>query len=166
MKVITDLLTNKWFWIGAIGLIIVIVVIPKLFKKKLTQPTKWSEEGKDQESSTTAVDTDLQRLAKKGIVPSYTKTELASKAEVLHTAMDGCLTDYPAILRVFASLRNEADVYALIDVYGIRKISCWARLGTSIGDGTLSQHLAVEADEPTKKALNDASRYKGWGFRI
>ena len=42
MKVITDLLTNKWFWIGAIGLIIVIVVIPKLFKKKLT-PSQYTE---------------------------------------------------------------------------------------------------------------------------
>jgi hypothetical protein len=166
MKVITDLLTNKWFWIGAIGLIIVVIVIPKLFRNKTTKPPKFTEEGKDQELSTTAVDSDLQRLAKKGIVPSYTKTELASKAEVLHTALDGCGTDYGAILRVFGSLRNEADVYALIDVYGIRKITCWARMGTSIGDGTLSQHLAVEADEKTKKALNDAAKFKGWNFRI
>lgn len=161
MKFLTDILTNKWFWVGTIGILIAVFVLPKIFKGK-GKPS--GEEVKDQEESSKAADTDLNELRKKGIYPTYTKTELTAKAETLFVAMNGCSTDNSTILRVFASLKNEADVVALIDAYGKRTLTCAGVLG--YGLGTLAEHLSYECDEPTKKALNDAARFKGWRFRI
>lgn len=154
------ILRNKWTWIAVAAVIILVLVVPKLFKKK-DIPGKATEEGKDQSSSSVAADDSLKALAKKGIFPTQQPTDYRLKAEALHTALDGCGTDDAQILRVFGGLKNEADVYALIDAYGIRKTSCMGIGSTS----TLAGHLQECSDE-TKAMLNRAAKSKGWNFRI
>jgi hypothetical protein len=154
------ILRNKYVWIGLAAAVLLIVILPKIWKKK-DIPGKNTPEGKDQSASSVTADDELKRLAKKGVLPTLTPTDLRMKAEALHAALDGCGTDDTAILRIFGSMKTEADVYALINAYGVRKVTC---LGVGSSSG-LAAHLQECSDE-TKAILNRAATSKGWTFRI
>lgn len=57
---------------------------------------------------------DLQQKA------TYTPAQMKGYAETLFTAMDGSGTDEEAIHDVFSDMKNDLDVYLLIDQFGTR----------------------------------------------
>lgn len=75
---------------------------------------------KSQQQLVDAAGTGLNDLAQQGITPTISNAVAESYASSLTAAFDGCGTDEDAILNVFSQLRNDADVYKLISVYGIR----------------------------------------------
>jgi len=63
---------------------------------------------------------DLENLRKQGIVPTHYPTEIENFASSLVQSMNGCGTDEQTIYDVFAQMGNDADVLALIKVFGLR----------------------------------------------
>lgn len=52
---------------------------------------------------------------------TYTQTEYESMAKQLYTAMYGAGTDEESVESVFDKVKNDADVYKLISVFGKKK---------------------------------------------
>ncbi len=63
---------------------------------------------------------DLENLRKQGIVPTHYPTEFENFAASLVQSMNGCGTDEDTIYDVFAQMSNDADLLALITVFGVR----------------------------------------------
>ena len=87
----------------------------------------------------------LQKIAasnNKLLRPTYSAAQYASFADQLFEAMNHTGTNNSVIQRVFESCYNAADVYSIINAYGIRQLKV---LAFNDGEpGNLSQHLVSE----------------------
>lgn len=63
---------------------------------------------------------DLEKLIKDGVKPSWSKTQYEAWSQMLAQAMGGCGSDEDAILAVFGNMKNDADVLSLIATFGVR----------------------------------------------
>jgi hypothetical protein len=84
---------------------------------------------------------------------TLSKVQMSSIANALQTAMDGYGTDYDAILRAFANVKNQADYAGVNAAFGVRII----KAGTGTGFFTTTPAMNLQAaltDELDTKQLN------------
>lgn len=95
--------------------------------------------------------TALNQLAQQGVRPSYGQAQYTTYANGLQGAFQGCSGSLNAsnfwstVEPVFQAMKNDADIYALIKAYGVRKIdACGWLTGDFEGDlaGTLSEKFS------------------------
>lgn len=63
---------------------------------------------------------ELEILKKKGINPTYSKSQYETFAQKLVVAMDSCGTNESSIYAVFEAMKNKSDVLNLIAAFGVR----------------------------------------------
>ncbi len=113
-----------------------------------------------------AKDSDIKDLKKQGQVPSLSKSQMATLADELKVAFDGYGTDGVAVARVFDKMKTDLDVLALIDVYGIRKISSGRFNPEPDFDGGLAGAMLNELDSVQVSVVNSILAKKNIKFRF
>lgn len=93
----------------------------------------------------------LNQLSKKGVTVSVSDAQFESWSNILATAFSGCGTDTQSVYNVFGQLKNDADLYKLIAVYGVRSYDAclWGTKSWS-----LSAAISDELDASEKAKLN------------
>lgn len=78
----------------------------------------------------------LNELAKQGIYPSFPNADYAVFANTIQQALDGCGAGFDETLKpTFEKMKNDADMYKLIEAYDVRKIDkCGLLTGDFNGD--------------------------------
>jgi predicted metalloprotease len=102
------------------GVIIIIIIVVVLFiAYKIYKKVSDVQMGSDKED---VKDTqqELNALIQGGTRPSYGQSQFSQWASTLRQSFDGCGTDNKVWENVFKSMRNKADVLALIATYGVR----------------------------------------------
>lgn len=113
----------KQFWsqLPIWGKVIMIVIITFI----IYQIYKWIKRKIEASNYNAAVNqsqTALNQLADQGVKPSYGQAQYTSMANALQQAFTGCGAAYSDIVApTFKQMKNEADIYALIQNYGVRK---------------------------------------------
>lgn len=74
----------------------------------------------EQKETIKSASSEVKNLYKQGIRVSYPDAQFEVFAETLREAFDGWGTSEGAVYSVFAKMKNDADVYKLIEVYGTR----------------------------------------------
>lgn len=145
--------------VAAVGTIFGVYAAVKWTSKKLKKD--------DQKSVTNAARNEVAALARKGVNVSFSDAQFESFSETLRDAFDGWGTSEDNIFSVFNSLKNDADVYKLISVYGTR--GYYGTLENFFGgdvNRTLPAALASELDTTELKTLNAILAKKGIAFRF
>jgi hypothetical protein len=117
------------------------------------------EPTEQQKAEINAAKQQLKDLAYYGIFPSATDTQFSSWANEIVSAVDDCGTDEDTIYRVFNSLKNIADVYKLIIIYGVSAYKgCFE--GSYFGNvhRTLSETLTADLSNSNISTINDILR--------
>jgi hypothetical protein len=97
---------------------------------------------------------ELNQLALKGIKPTLGASKLSALANQLQEAFDGYGTDMEIVENAFSSIKNNADLIALMDTYGIRTYSSGRLSSEPDFKGTLSGAIANELDASNIKDVN------------
>jgi hypothetical protein len=97
------------------------VVVVYLVYRRVSAKIKADINAKYQKALVDASANEVKNLYNQGVVQTLTNSQLEGIASNLRQAFDGCGTDWSAITRSFEAMKNEADLQALIRVYGIRK---------------------------------------------
>lgn len=119
---------------------------------------------------------ELLELAKKGIKPTLTKTQLESDSLKLQEAMNGCGTTTSQIYQVFEGLKNKADVLALISVFSLRyyrpcavsspiSYAIWLRNERAYG-GNLPVWLSYDLSSSEIEKINTILSDKGIEYKF
>jgi len=134
-------------------------VVYVLYKK-----TKDVKEDKTNKAENTAAESELSQEIRKGIKPTYPKSQYDSYANSIHEAMNGSGTDENLIKRVFANLKNNADFLSLTSAYGTRTVDG----GTFAPDykGTLSGSLSHELSNDDIRDINVSMQRKGITYKF
>lgn len=129
--------------IAVVILIIIILVVYFVTKKKNPDPKVQIKEAAEYAKK-------LETNYKKA---SFTNAQFLGFADKLYAAMKGVGTDNDAIYFVFKQLKNDTDIYKLIEAFGIR-------------DGeTLNQWLTSELSSNERFNLNQiTSKYAAYRF--
>lgn len=130
--------------------------------KKIQQSNE--EKGSKQENS--QAQSELDKLIKKGIKPTYQQSQYSSYANTLWEAMDGYGTNEDLIMRVFANLKNDADFLSLSKAYGIRTVSSGVGNPEPNYRGTLSGALASELENSKIRDINASMSKKGITYKF
>lgn len=86
----------------------------------------------------------MKALKDPRFTPTYSETQFKSFADQLFEAMNNTGSNSSVIKNIFSKLYKTADVYALINAYGVRQLKV---LGLADGGpGNLSQHLVSEGE--------------------
>jgi hypothetical protein len=89
----------------------------------------------------------LNKLGMKGVKPTLSDGQLASMSATLRSAFDQCGTGNTDVEGVFKQMKNEADVYALIEKYGTRKYDgCNWEMDFGDHENTLPDALSSEGN--------------------
>ncbi len=80
---------------------------------------KAAEEKKARQAAELAA-VEIERLAGRGVYPSYYDSNYELWSNQLQEAMAGCGTDEDMILAVMDHMRNDADVLKLVSQFGVR----------------------------------------------
>lgn len=137
-------------------------------------------EASNYQASVGQAQTAINQLAQQGVHPSYAQAQYTSYANTLKGAFEGCSgamnsnSFWNTITPVFQSMKNDADIYALIKAYGVRTIDkCGLGTGDFEGDlaGTLSEKftgtegvLIGAGDGKDIKTINDILKSNGLQF--
>lgn len=141
---------------GAIAWFGIVNPVRKLIIKKLDE-SKTAKEGKEASQA-------LSDLVKLGIEPTITDAQAESFSNSLVSAFGGCGTDEDAIYYVMSQLKNDADVYKLINKYGTRTYD-----GCLWGSGqnkSLSGAISDELDVFEKAQVNAILKKNGVSFQF
>jgi hypothetical protein len=130
----------------------------------LYKKSKQVDEDKPNKIENKAAESELVDEIKKGVKPTYPKSQYDSYANSVHQAMNGSGTDEDLIKRVFANLKNNADFLALTSAYGTRTVDG----GTFAADykGTLSGSLASELSNDDIRDINASMQRKGITYKF
>ena len=130
-------------------------VLDKLLKKK-----------PDDLQEPAAAQTELARLAQMGIYPTHSNAEFESYSNAIVQAVWDCGTDEDAITNVIEQMNNEADIYALIAVYGVRAYKGCFEGWFTLVERSLTGTLSSELDASEKSDINDILAQRGIAFRF
>lgn len=89
-----------------------------------SQIVKAIKRGQDQRKQQEEIDAakqDMDALAKSGVKPTLSKSNYESISSAIIDAVNGCGTSMSKIKSQMSKLSNDADVLALITVFGLRK---------------------------------------------
>lgn len=104
---------------------------------------------------------DIKDLAENGVKPSYSDSQYSGWANQIFAALDGYTSDELSVYRVFANMKNDADVLKLINAYGIREISSGAGNPTPNFKGTLAGAITDEFDHAEITQINKILGLRG-----
>lgn len=108
---------------------------------------------------------EVQKLAKQGIHPTISKAQAESMSNTLKVSFSGLGTSTLAVYDVFKQLKNEADLFLLIDVYGIRTYQ-GAWWWNDAKKFTLSEAINDEMGVDQRRHLNKILSDKGIKFQF
>ena len=146
-------------YIGGLGLTAVIgYKIYQGVTKKIKSLDDFKETG--------AVKDELKNLADAGIKPTMSDDKYLTKANQMHTAMDGYGTNVPAIISVVGTLNNDADMLALIKAYGVKTISSGKFNPEPDFTGTLPSSFTNELNQFDTNLVNGALEKRKLKYRI
>jgi hypothetical protein len=123
--------------------------------KSISNNAKARQEGKE-------VDAELKKISTK---LSLNSAQISILSNQIHTAFDGRGTDWPAVLRVFNQITNDADLLSVIKSYGIRTINSGVWLVPDF-EGTLPQAINEELSSSEVTFINDLLKTKGIKYRF
>jgi len=152
-------------WAKGVIAVAIIGGIGYIAYKFLKAPGK-IKEGQGNRQEENSANKDLDKLISAGKGPTLSKTQYLQYANQLQSAMDGYGTDNGAILKIFANVKNEADVLAIITAYGIRKISSGTWNPEPNYEGTLGGALSSEQSANELGKLNLLLAKKGIKHRF
>lgn len=90
----------------------------------------------------------LNQLAEQGVKPSFAQAQYSGWADSLQNGFNGCGSGWASVAKpIFSALKNDADVFALIQNYGIREIE---ECGWGSFNGDLNATVAY--------------KFSGWSF--
>lgn len=142
------------------GLVVVFVgykVYQKVAEVKKQQESK--EEVKD-------VKGDLKELEKSGVKRTLTASTYTSEANKIFTAMDGWGTDNTAVASAIFKMKNDADILALIDAFGVRTISSGRGNPEPDFTGTLPSAITHEMKRELITEINKVLAKRGIKYRF
>lgn len=114
-----------------------------------------------------SADNQLPGLAAQGVYPTITDVQAETLASGLRAAFDDCGTDEQAVYAVMRQLRNLADVYKLISVYGTRSYKgCFDGDYFSNHTFNLSEALANELGSSELSQVNNILSGNGITFQF
>jgi hypothetical protein len=147
------------------GVIIIIIIVVVLFiAYKIYKKVSDFQMGSDKED---VKDTqqELNALIQGGTRPSYGQAQFSQWASSLRESFDGCGTDNKVWKNIFTSMKNKADVLALIATYGVRTYdSCGPWTGDTTGG--LAAALNSEISESEMSELNTILSKKNITFQF
>lgn len=147
--------------VSLIGMGVVIFVGYGIWKavKDIKQTSQSLKEAKD--SVTT-----LTQLDKAGIRPTFTDAQFESFSNQLAQAFSGCGTDTSTVYNIISSLTNDADLYKLIAVYGVRSYGGCKWMFEGAQSKSLSAALSDELSTTEKNRINGSLAVKGINFKF
>lgn len=113
-----------------------------------------------------AANAKLKELASKGIKPTLSEANVRGFADQIIAAANDWGTDENAIYRVFQALKNEADMYLLLSVFGIRE---WKGTLTNFFDmerGDLNYLISYELSSSEVNKVNSILSSKGITYKF
>lgn len=111
--------------------------------------------------------TDLAALAATGVKPTLTDTQLASIANVIQEAMSGYGDGLVRTMQALGQLNNDADMLALIRVYGTRTVkSGHFNIFTPDYTGSMSGAFSTVYSATEMDAINKTLALKGIKFKF
>lgn len=105
-------------------------------------------------------------LEQKGIPRSYSQTQYGAFASELNVSFQGWGTDNDAVMNIFDKMKNDADVYALINAYGVRDIDSGSWNPAPNFRGDLPSALRDEMSSAEIQNLNIKLKNKGIEFQF
>jgi hypothetical protein len=105
---------------------------------------------------------DLRDLKRNGIVQKSSDTQISAWAEIMHEAIADLGTDEEAVYGVFKQLKNEADLYRLIELYGVREEGGFFYNP----EKTLVARLSSDLSASERSKVNNIFSSKGIKFRL
>lgn len=168
----------KWFlslpWYAQLGIVVVLAIIAYqiflYFKRK-------AESG-NYNAAVNQSQTALIQLEQQGIKPSYGQAQYTAWANTLAIQFEGCnaagsaAAFWDALTPIFQSMKNDADVYALIKAYNVRTFDkCGLFTGDFTGDlsASLSEKFSGLEGSLIRKSIgdiNDILQKNGVGFKF
>lgn len=126
----------KWFtgldrWLQIVIVIIIILIAYRIYR--------WIMNTIDEKNFDKAVrgsKSELDKLAKEGVYPTYEQANYIIMANSLEQALIGCGAGFDETLKpTFEKMKNNADIYRLIQAYDVRTIDkCGLLTGDFTGD--------------------------------
>lgn len=110
--------------------------------------------------------TTLTQLDRLGIKPTFTNAQFESFSNQLAQSFSGCGTDNNTIYNIISSLSNEADLYKLIAVYGVRSYGGCKWLFEGTQNKSLSAAISDELSATEKDRINGSLAVKGINFKF
>lgn len=102
--------------------LIVVAIIILVLYLWISGLIKKSKAAQNYNAAVNQSQTALTQLAAAGVKPSYAQAEYISMANALSTTFTGCGIDWTGVVvPTFQKMKNDADVYALIQNYGVRE---------------------------------------------
>lgn len=133
----------KWFLnlfqtkpVYAILLIAVILVLIYIAYKVISGAIAKAKQTGNYNAAVNQSQTALNQLAQQGVKPSYGEAQYSTWADALEKAFSGCGAGYSTVVEpTLQQMKNDADVYALIQKYGVRSIDeCgWGSFNGDLG---------------------------------
>lgn len=145
--------------IGAVGAVILVAVAVKVKNLFSGERAKMLEESKK-------ADSELKKLAQKGVKPSFPDSQYQAWSNKIVSAANDCGTDENSIYSVFQSLKNDADLQKLISVFGIRKYKGCFSAYFSFEERSLAGLLSYEMSSSELKKVNKILEDKKINFRF
>jgi hypothetical protein len=142
---------------AAVAWFAVLNPVRKLIVSKLDQ-SKSSKEGKEAKQ-------ELDKLEDQGISPTINDAQAESFSNSLVSAFEGCGTDEDAVYNIMRQLKNDADVYKLLNKYGIRKYdACGPWTGDT--EKSLAGAISDELDAFEKATVNGILKSNGCTYQF
>lgn len=161
----------KWFFRLDRWLQVVIVIIFLLIAYRIYRwIANWLDE-KNFDKAVRGSKSELDKLAKEGVYPTYEKANYIIMANSLEQALTGCGAGFDETLKpTFEKMKNNADIYRLIEAYDIRKVDkCGLLTGDFNGDlaATLTYKFSGLEDymiDGSVSKINDILKSNGLTF--
>lgn len=120
--------------------LIVVAIIIFVLYKVISGAIRKAKAKSNYNATVNEAQTGLTQLAAQGVTPSYGEAQYSTWANAIEQGFSGCGAGWSAVLKpTLLEMKNDADVYALIQKYGVRTIDeCgWGTfegdLGATIG---------------------------------
>lgn len=143
------------------------VAIVYFTTKSIIKSIKRKKEEQDNRDLLDAAERRKRELDKQGIRQTLSDAQLESFSQKLAQAFADCGTTEESVYTVFKALKNEADIQALIKIYGTRPYS-GCNLYGEFGDikNTLPGAMESELDSAETKKVNDILKGKNINYQF
>lgn len=123
--------------------------------------------GKSSRDSSKATKSDLKNLNKnQDTAQTISDSQAEAYASSIFSALNGYGTDEDAIVSVFDKVKNEADVLAISNAFGVREVSSGSWNPEPNYKGDLSGALREDLSDYWVNKLNEVLADKGITFRF